>query len=85
MTIGNVGTDQPGDGPQRCVQCGSTFFEEGFVEDTGSNSQGAVRWIPGLREFGKLGGLKLSGRRRHPVIAYRCTSCHHLALYVGPG
>jgi hypothetical protein len=82
MTTGNVGQDQPGNGPQRCAQCGSTFFEEGFVEDGGRGAPGFARWLPGPLTFGWFGRPKLPGRR-HRILAYRCTSCHHLALYVG--
>ena len=51
----------------------------------GQNSQGFARWIPGPLERGIFGGAKRLGKRRHRILAYRCTSCQHLALYVGPG
>ncbi len=83
MSAENVGKDYRGKGPQRCAQCGSTFFEEGFIEDGGRNAPGFARWIPGRLTFGWLGRPKMSSGRRHRILAHRCTSCNHLALYVG--
>ena len=85
MTTGNVGHEMPGGGPQRCPQCGNLHFEEGFVDDTDETASGVARWIAGPPERGRFGGVKRAGKRRHPIIAFRCTVCHHLSLYVGPG
>jgi hypothetical protein len=85
MTEANVGHEIPGGGPQRCTQCGNVNFEEGFLADDVESSPGLSRWIPGTPVRGLLGTLKLAGRRRHPIAAFRCTVCHHLELCVGPG
>ena len=85
MTAGNVGHEVTGGGPQRCSQCGNEFFEEGFVSDEGKGANGVARWTPGPPVRGLFGLLKLAGRRRHPILAFRCTICHHLSLFVGPG
>jgi hypothetical protein len=85
MTAGHAGHELPGGGPQRCVQCGSEHFEVGFLADNVESSPGLARWIPGAPVRGLLGTIKLAGRRRHPILAFRCTVCHHLALYVGAG
>jgi hypothetical protein len=85
MSTGNVGSELPGGGPRQCAQCGNAHFEDGFVADSVESSPGLTRWIPGDPVRGLLGVLKLSGRRRHPILAFRCTVCHHLELFVGPG
>jgi hypothetical protein len=85
MTAGHEGHEVPGGGPQRCAQCGNEHFEEGFLADNVESSPGHARWIPGAPVRGLLGTIKLTGRRRDPILAFRCTVCHHLELYVGPG
>ncbi|MBE3000669.1 hypothetical protein IDM40_18465 [Nocardiopsis sp. HNM0947] len=58
--------------------CGSTSFEEGFIDDV---AQGAVRWISGSIEFGMLGFPKRGGDRDHRFIsALCCTRCGVLTL-----
>ena len=84
MTTGNVGHEMPGGGPPRCPQCGNPYFEEGFLEDVGDAAR-VTRWIAGPPQRRWFGAVKLAGKRRHPILAFRCTVCHHLSLYVGPG
>jgi hypothetical protein len=70
-----------GDQPFPCPRCGGLEFEPGFVDDT---VQGRVRWLPGRFERGVFGNAKgRMTRRRHAVLAYRCTACDRLEMYVG--
>lgn len=64
----------------RCLRCGSTSCEEGFVDDT---AQGRVRWIEGAVDFGLLGNTKKFGRTSRVVVAQRCTNCSRLELVAG--
>ncbi|XBB67671.1 hypothetical protein ABFU82_26790 [Nocardioides sp. WV_118_6] len=58
--------------------CGSTEFQQGFIDDA---RQGRVRWLSGLPETGLLGHLKTGGRVQRAVRAARCTQCSRLELY----
>lgn len=44
---------------------------------------GAVQghWVPGAPEWSWWQGLRLKGKRRLPVIAYRCPKCGRLELF----
>ncbi|WP_340537316.1 hypothetical protein [Nocardioides sp. GXZ039] len=62
-----------------CPNCGSTTYQEGWVDD---DRQGRVRWIAGQLRRSAFGNAK--GRVRNAklsVIAYRCTHCSRLELY----
>lgn len=63
--------------PETCP-CGSTSFEDGFIEDV---AQGKVRWVEGAIEFGLLGNTKRSFRNHRMVRAVRCTACGQLVLF----
>jgi hypothetical protein len=65
----------------RCTHCGTVGLEPGYVEDTGRQSYGHVRWIAGFLDTGHRGIAKHSGRRRHRVDAFRCPRCAHLELF----
>ena len=67
---------------RKCTQCGNPNLDDGFVEDSGQNTRGFARWIAGPLELGPFGGAKRLGRRRHPILAFRCTECGHLELFV---
>ena len=62
-----------------CPNCGSTSFEEGFIDDV---LNGRVRWLRGAMEIGFLGNAKRSGQQRM-ILAWRCTTCSRLELYAG--
>lgn len=67
-----------------CSHCGGRELEPGFLEDSGSGSQGYMRWIPGELQTGMFGGARRLGKVRVQVDAYRCTGCSHLDLFVAP-
>jgi hypothetical protein len=64
--------------PATCP-CGSTTFEQGFVDDA---VNGRVRWFRGAMRLGIFGNARRSGLKR-TVLAMRCTACSRLELYAG--
>jgi hypothetical protein len=65
--------------PNECPRCRGTL-ETGFLLDVTHGTYQRVRWVEGpiVRSF--WGGIKIGGRRKLDVIAYRCTRCDHLVL-----
>jgi DNA-directed RNA polymerase subunit RPC12/RpoP len=64
-----------------CSQCGTNGLEQGFIEDSGQDSRGYSRWIPGPLQRGPFGNAKRLGRKRWQIDAYRCPTCGHLELF----
>jgi predicted RNA-binding Zn-ribbon protein involved in translation (DUF1610 family) len=66
-----------------CARCGRRM-EPGFVPD--ASAAGAVQphWIPGAPVWSRWSGLKLKGRPRLPVVAFRCPKCGRLELVARP-
>jgi hypothetical protein len=59
-------------------------MEEGFIPDM---SYGAIlvgSWLEGAPEKSWTGGVKMKGKRRLSITAYRCTSCGYLESYASP-
>jgi len=55
---------------------------EGFVPDNSFfGPLAAVSWIAGKLQRGRLGGIKLQGKERHFIRAFRCNKCGYLELY----
>ena len=65
-----------------CGRCGIAL-ERGFVLDTTYGGFTNAKWVEGAprKGFWMMGFLLLSGRRRIPVVAYRCPQCGWLDLY----
>lgn len=62
-----------------CLRCGGEM-EEGYTFDQGqTNLQG--QWIEGEPEKSVWTGLKVKGRKKLPISAYRCRDCGFLDLY----
>lgn len=61
-------------------QCGSTSFEDGFIDDA---VNGRVRWFSGPMQTGLFGNARRSGPKR-TVLAWMCTTCSRLQLFAGP-
>ena len=69
-------------GPAACPACGGGDFDEGFIDDM-SVGNGRVRWLSGRFRQGFWGGAKGRGAGKgRPVLAYRCTACSRLELFV---
>ena len=65
-----------------CTQCGESTAV-GFVLETGhGNGRSATIWVEGMPEksFWDF-GIKLDGKEKFPITAYRCTKCGHLEFY----
>lgn len=63
-----------------CPACGSTEFEEGFIDDV---SNGRVRWLAGPIKMGVFNTRKM-GRARRIISAWRCGGCNRLELIAAP-
>ena len=63
-----------------CPGCRVTM-EEGFLLDQGHGDRKSVgQWAEGPPEH-RWWGLKLKGKERLPVVAYRCPRCGLLQSY----
>ena len=65
---------------RQCSKCGGAQ-KEGFLLDRAHNSARVGHWAEGAPEFWFLGLLKMRGRRKLPVEAWRCTKCGLLESY----
>jgi hypothetical protein len=59
----------------RCSWCGFEHLEDGWI---------LAGWVAGPMQKGVFGDPKWLGRRRHDVMAARCTRCSHLELFAPP-
>ena len=65
----------------KCPDCGR-LMKEGFLLDRGDNhSTRAGVWVEGPPERSMWFGLKLRGKRKYSVAAWRCESCGLLKSY----
>ncbi|WP_420124865.1 hypothetical protein [Longimicrobium sp.] len=63
-----------------CTDC-QRNMEGGFVLDNNHTAQEAASWIEGMPEKSFWGGLKIKGRRKLTMYAWRCPSCSVVRLY----
>jgi hypothetical protein len=57
----------------------------GYILDSKhGDRRGVTEWIAGLPEKSFWMGLKIKGRQRLPVTAYRCERCGFLESYALP-
>lgn len=63
-----------------CLRCGGKM-EEGFALDETYGEKKQGQWIEGEPKKSTWTGLKLSGRKKLPISAYRCLACGFLDLY----
>ena len=65
-----------------CPLCGRRM-EEGFVLALDSNSHAVTQmhWIEGRPELSRWWGMRIKGRRKLPVVTFRCTGCGYLVSY----
>ena len=67
-----------------CPDC-QRAMQGGFLLDRGDSSGNAVaQWVEGPPEKSIWTGLKLKGRRRMNVYAWRCPGCTQVRLFA-PG
>lgn len=66
-----------------CARCRKKL-ERGFIPDTAGAGALQSYWTPGVAEWSRWSGLKLKGRPRLPVTAYRCPACGRLELIASP-
>lgn len=65
---------------KRCGRCGAPQ-KEGFILDSTHNAARVGQWAEGVPEYWILRILKMRGRRRLPIQAWRCTKCGLLEVY----
>jgi hypothetical protein len=63
-----------------CLRCGGEM-EEGYVLDETHGALRTARWVDGPPKKSPWTGLKVRGRRKLPLAAYRCTGCGAVDLY----
>jgi hypothetical protein len=56
-------------------------LEGGFLLEHNSSMNAQVSWVEGPPEKSFWSGLKLGGRRRLQVYAWRCPRCAQVRLY----
>jgi hypothetical protein len=66
-----------------CAKCRGRM-EEGVIPDFGHGQVYIGSWQEGAAERNWLGSLKVRHKTRHPITAYRCTSCGYLECYAKP-
>lgn len=81
--------------PTKCLRCQGDL-KTGFIQDVSQNAIFLSSWVEGSPEIrsgwlaAMLGGdwmgkpldsKSVMGRRRLPIVAYRCTSCGMLEMY----
>ena len=64
-----------------CPKCGKQQMEVGFVIDHTHGSIIPGTWVDGVPIKSVWTGLKLKGRRRIPMTAYRCVRCGFVEFY----
>jgi hypothetical protein len=69
---------------RRCGKCGGPQ-KEGFFLDRVHNSTRVGHWAEGAPQYWLLRILKMRGRRKLPIQAWRCSKCGLLECYAnGP-
>lgn len=63
-----------------CPDCGTTMTP-GFILDIRHGGRGPADWVEGEPEPSIWTGTKLRGKKRLPVVTYRCRDCGQLKSY----
>ena len=63
-----------------CLRC-SGMMEQGILPDKTKNKLTNVSWVSGESEHSIWDGIKLKGKSKKNVYAYRCSDCGYLELY----
>lgn len=62
-----------------CPRCG-IGLQEGYLLDHNQHLQTVTEWIEGAPEKSFWTGLRVKGRQRLPVTAWRCGRCGYVEL-----
>ena len=65
---------------KQCPKCTGSMAE-GFVVDATHGSAAVSTWVEGAAERSVWTGVKLSGRPRSEIVAWRCHRCGFLEHY----
>ena len=65
---------------KQCPKCTGSMAE-GFVVDATHGSAAVSTWVEGAAEKSVWTGVKLSGRPRSEIVAWRCNRCGFLEHY----
>ena len=63
-----------------CAKCRG-HMEVGTIPDRTHGSTLVTFWQRGVAQFGLFGGLRVMGRERLEITAYRCTACGFVECY----
>jgi hypothetical protein len=63
-----------------CLRCGGEM-EEGYLLDHSDSGHKTTQWVEGVPQKSVWTGLRLGGRRKLLLSAYRCVRCGALDLY----
>lgn len=66
--------------PDKCIQCDGEL-SIGFILDQTIGGNKSAEWIAGEPETSMWSGVKVTGKERHFVKAYRCNQCGRLEFY----
>ena len=64
----------------RCTKCNGRM-EQGFLLDNTSGGIANAEWASGEAKRSKWMGVRMKGRRKLEITAYRCIDCGHIELY----
>jgi hypothetical protein len=68
-----------------CPKCNAAM-KQGFILDDTFWGPMPTYWVEGVPQTRLLwGGVKVRGRRKMQIAAFRCTGCGALDLYANPG
>ena len=56
-------------------------MEAGFVLDSTYGANLAAQWVEGIPIRSVWTGVKLKGRRKLPIVTYRCSKCGYLESF----
>ena len=65
----------------RCPKCGAEMEAGMMTDHFNYTSKVQSEWVSGTPELSFWTGVKIAGRKRSKVVAYRCGSCGYLELY----
>src|ERR1700726_855788 len=66
----------------KCPKC-QRAMQKGYIPDATYGGVVLGTWVEGEVETGFLGAIKLKGKTRRTITAYRCSSCGYLESDVG--
>jgi hypothetical protein len=67
-----------------CTDC-QRRMEGGYLLDNAQSTQEALSWVEGPPEKTFWGSMRLKGRRKLTVYAWRCPGCAQVRLFAPEG